>query len=174
LPLDQGLWDRAPTADNAIQLGETLLTLDRAGEAVQILGSLDRQRSTPASQALLAVALARQGKLNEARAIAASTRVTEPSDPVTLYLTARMHAVVGQSDQALSALGRCFQAVPPSRLEALKSLARECPELAALASLSAFETVLRTPSRVAESKCSGGSSCSSCPMRGGCAHGESK
>jgi hypothetical protein len=32
--------------------------------------------------------------------------------------------------------------------------------------------VLRTESKVPESKCSGGTSCSNCPMRGKCSHGQ--
>ncbi|MCU0960601.1 MAG: hypothetical protein MUF48_10905 [Pirellulaceae bacterium] len=174
LPIDRALWERSATADNAIQLSETLLGLDRPAEAVKILSSLDRQTATPASEALLAVALAREGKLSEAEAVAARGDGTAASDPGTLYLTARMHAVVGNTGQALDTLTRCFQAVPPSRLDKLKSMARECPDFAAVARLASFETALRTPSQVPESKCSGGASCSSCPMRGGCAHGEKK
>lgn len=174
LPIDRALWDRSATADNAIQLSETLLALDRPAEAVKILSSLDRQAATPASQALLVVALAREGKLSEAHALAAGGNKSAASDPGTLYLTARMHAVVGNADQALDTLSRCFQAVPPSRLDQLKSMARECPDFSAVARLASFETVLRTQSQVSESKCSGGASCSTCPMRGGCAHGETK
>ncbi len=174
LPLDRAMLDRSPTADNAMQLAETLLALERSADAAEVLTGLDSQRATTASQALLAIAFARQGKLEQAKGIAKSLKPAVEEDPGTLYLTARMHAAVGNADQAQSLLTRCYEAVPPSRLDSLKSLTRQCQEFAGLVSLASFATVLKTESKVPESKCSGGSSCSTCPMRGNCSHGASK
>ena len=44
--------------------------------------------------------------------------------------------------------------------------------VADMTSSAAFAQVLQTKSKVPESKCSGGSSCSTCPMRGNCSHDE--
>jgi tetratricopeptide (TPR) repeat protein len=172
LTLDRAIWERSQTSDNAIQLADTLLALDKNGEAAELLANLDSRLAGDASRALLAVALARQGKLPEAQKIAGGMGDAGKSDPGALYLVARMHAAVGNDDQALAALGQCFAAVPPSRLDPLKTLTRECRDFSRLASLAAFAAVLQTTSKVPESKCSGGSSCSTCPMRGNCAHGE--
>jgi ferredoxin len=74
----------------------------------------------------------------------------------------------------MTTLTSCFAAVPPSRLDELKNHARKCSEFAGVASSPAFAQALQTQSKVAESKCSGGSSCSTCPMRGNCEHGQGK
>jgi tetratricopeptide (TPR) repeat protein len=174
MPLDQAMLERSKTADNATQLAETLLSLEKNGEAVEVLTSLDRQQTTRASQALLAVALVRHGRLEQAKKIAGSIQAPSNEDPGTLYLLARMHAAVGNVDEALSALTRCFEAVPSSRLDLLKSRTQQCKDFSAVVSLASFATVMQTASKVPESKCSGGSSCSTCPMRGNCAPGESK
>ena len=85
-----------------------------------------------------------------------------------------MHAVVGNHDEALRLLGRCFEAVTPSRLAGFKTHAAQSPEFAALASSGGFAKVLQTKSKVAESKCSGGSSCAGCPMRSKCPKSQGK
>jgi thioredoxin-like negative regulator of GroEL len=174
LPLDRAMLDRSETADNALQLAETLLALERSEEAAEVLTGLDPQRATTASRAMLSVALARQGKLEQAKEIAKRVTPGAEEEPGTLYLTARMHAAVGNADQAQSLLTRCYQSVPPSRLDSLKALTRQCRDFAGLVSLASFATVLNTESKVPESKCSGGSSCSTCPMRGNCSHDASK
>ena len=174
LPLDRKLFERSKTPDNAIQLAETHLSLDQSDEAVAVLSSLNAAQGTSASQALRAVALARQGQVDAARQIASQVRVSGPSDPGTLYMVARMYAAVGDVEPAMATLTRCFEAVPPSRLDLLKSHARQCPDFSSVASRASFTAALRTESKVSESKCSGGSSCSSCPMRGNCARSASK
>jgi predicted Zn-dependent protease len=174
LPLDRAMLDRSETADNAMQLAETLLSLERTDESAEVLAGLDPRQATTASQAMLAVALARQGKLEQAKEIAKNVKTQSKEDPGTLYMTARMHAAVGNTDQALSALTQCYEAVSPSRLDSLKSHARQCKDFAGIVSHASFATVLKTESKVPESKCSGGSSCSTCPMRGNCGSGASK
>jgi len=174
LTLDQSMWERSKTSDNAVQLADTLLALDKNGEVVTLLSNLDSKLVTGASQALLAVALAHQGKLEEAKKIADRIQDSGKGDPGALYMLARMHAVVGNVDQAMSSLTECFEAEPPSRLDLLKDIARQCKDFSQVASLASFTQVMQTVSKVPESKCSGGSSCSTCPMRGNCAHGASK
>jgi len=171
---DQALFDRSKTADNAMQLAETLLALERNDEATKILADLGPQRATTASQAMLAVALTRQGELDQAKEIARSVKLQTSEEPGTLFMVARMYAAVGNADQARSVLTQCYEAVPPSRLDSLKSHTRQCKDFASLLALASFATVLKTESKVTESKCSGGSSCSTCPMRGNCGPGESK
>lgn len=171
LTIDQAMWDRSKTSDNAIQLADTLLALDKSAEAAQLLTGLSPQQRTGASQSLLAVSLARQGKLDEAKSLAGRIPAASQADPGALFMVARMHAAIGDNDRALAALKRSYEAVPPSRLDALKSLTRECKDFAELTSLASFSAVMKTTSKVVESKCSGGSSCASCPMRGKCAGG---
>jgi len=168
LAVDEQIHARRNATWSAVQLAETQLALDMAAEAAQVLSSLPPSQSNAATQSLLAVALARRGKADEARQIADAVSLPDGADPGTLYTAARMYAVVGNTSRALGLLTRCFEAVPPSLLGTLKGHAQRLPEFAALASSGEFAEVLRTESKVPESKCSGGSSCAGCPMRGQC------
>ncbi len=174
LPVDEAMFKRLKTSDSAVQLAETLLTLKQPERAAEVLASLGSQHATTASQALLCVALARQGHADEAKRLVAALPPVSNTDPGTLFLTARAQAAVGQQAEALATLVRCFEAVPPSRLDLLKSHTKLCQDFSAVAGDPAFAQALETPSKVPESKCSGGSSCSSCPMRGNCAHDQAK
>jgi len=162
------------SAFSAVQLAETQLTVDNAAGAAKVLSALGPEKSTPATQALLAVALVRQDRKAEARKIAENTTPPKDAGPGTLYSLARMQAAVGNNDRALQLLKTSFEAVRPSRLDNLKSHARQAREFAALASTGGFAEVLETKSKVAESKCSSGSSCAGCPMRGKCSKGGGK
>jgi len=174
LEVDQAIHGRLKTAYSAAQLAETQLGLDLNTEAADMLAALASEKATPSTQALLAIALARQGKGKDAKRIADAVSLDDKAGPGTLYGSARMHAVVGSHERALSLMTRSFEAVPPSRLGALKAHARQCPEFASLVSLTGFTKALETKSKVAESKCSGGSSCAGCPMRGSCSKDEEK
>lgn len=175
LPLDQQLFEKAPTEDNAITLAETYLSMDRGAEAVQALNKLPEAKLGPAGRAMLAIALTRQGEREKALAVAEGmAALPAATDAGTLYLQARMQAALGKVNEAVATLTACFAAVPPSRQDLLKSHARLCRDFTDVAASSGFAQALATQSKVAESKCSGGSSCSTCPMRGACEHDQVK
>ncbi|MHC4399925.1 MAG: tetratricopeptide repeat protein [Planctomycetota bacterium] len=167
LEIDEQIHARQNTTYSAMQLAETRLALDMNAEAAEVLSALG-EKATTASQALLGVARARQGKTDEARQIAESIAPPSESGPGTLYSLARVNAIVGRAEQSLSLLVRCYEATPPSKLDSLKAHAGQAPEFAKLASTAAFAQAQKTASKTAESKCSGGSSCAGCPMRGQC------
>jgi hypothetical protein len=168
LEVDTQIHARQNNGSSAIQLAETQLALNMNDAAEKVLRALGPQKATATSQALLAVAKSRQGKSAEARLIAQKTASPPESGPGTLYSMARMHAAVGNTQDSLLMLARCFEATPPSRLATLKSHAKQCPEFASMASSPSFRDVLQTESKIPESKCSAGSSCAGCPMRGKC------
>jgi len=168
LLVDKRLHAKMNSASSAAQLAETQLAMGKNADAAQVLEALGPSKGTANTQALLCIALAKQGQTSEAREIAAGIAPSDSADTGTLYSLARMHAVVGNHDQALSTLTRCFEGVPPSRLDDFRSHASESPEFAALASTDGFAEALETKSKVVESQCSAGSSCSGCPMRGQC------
>ncbi len=174
LEVDQKLHARLKTAVSVAQLAETQLALGKAAAASETLAALDPNRATVATRALLGIALARQDRTDEARKIAQRIGGSNSSDPGTLYSLARMHSVLGNQDASLQMLRRCFEAIPPSRLVGLKRHAQRCPEFVKLASTAGFASVLETESKVPESKCSSGSSCAGCPMRGGCPKSQGK
>ena len=168
LVLDRQLHARKQSASTAIMLAETELAMNRNEEAAQTLASLDSGKVTAATRALLGVALARQGKVGEAKQIAREVVLPEKAGPLMTYTVARLHGASGDSAKALVLLTQCFQSLPPSRLVGFKAHAEACPDFARLASTADFAEVLQTESKVPESKCSGGSKCAGCPSRGKC------
>lgn len=184
--LDQGLHSQAVgvarkihekigTAASGTMLAETELALNRNADAEKTLASLDRGgHSTPATRALWGVALARLGKAGEAKKLAAAVALAADAGPQLTYSYARLQAATGNADAALAALEKCFQSLPPSRLENFKEHAKLCPDFAVMASTAGFAKVLQTESQVAESACSGGSGCAGCPMRNKCGKAEGK
>ena len=174
LSVDEKTHARLNTASSAAQLAETQLAMGKDADALQVLAALDPDSATPATQALLGIALARQGRVDEARKTAERVALPENVSPGTLYSVARMQAVIGNHRQALGLLTRCFEAVASSRLDGFKTHATQCPEFAGMASTDGFARVLKTESKVAESKCSGGSSCAGCPMRAKCPKSQGK
>lgn len=168
LDLDQRVFARQKDANSATMLAETLLAVDKNAEAVATLASLEAEKATPASQALLGVALARQGKIDEARQIVKNVPLSEATSPGLVYTVARLQSLTGDKSGALTNLTRCLEGLPPSRQAGYVAHARVCPDFGELLQSSEFAQTLATPSKVPESKCSGGKSCAGCPMRGQC------
>lgn len=172
LGVDQALFDRLKTADAAVQLGETLLAVDDPQRAVEVLSGLAVDRVSDASKAVLCIALVRSNQLDEARRVVGGLSLAAGADPFTMYSAARAHGAVGNEETSLTILRRCYESVPPSRLAALKLHTQACSDFATFVKTPAFSQVLQTQSKVTESQCSGGSSCSTCPMRGNCSSGK--
>ena len=168
LAVDEQLHARLGTARSAAMLAQTQLAMNRNADAAAVLGELDAAKATPQTYALLTVALARQGKMDEAGAAVAKIRLSGESGPGTLYSAARAHAAIGNAAEALALLRRCLESIPPSGLDSVKAHARACPDFATLASTPGFVAVMQTESKVPESPCSGGKSCAGCPMKGKC------
>jgi len=170
LELDKQIHAKAHTSFTAMQLAETQLALDLNQDAEKVLSALGTDKSTTASRALLAIALVRQGKSAEARTIAEATVASDKAGPITLYDLARMQAALGNADESITLLTDSFEATLPSRLDLFKRHAAKCPEFTSIVKSPSFQKALATESKVTESECSSGSSCASCPMRGGCAN----
>jgi len=172
LAIDTELHRRVGSAATARMLADTQLAMNRNEQAVKTLTELPTERATASTQSLLAVALARQGKRDQARRIVAELTAASDAGPRTLYSVARAYAAVGDEEAALANLKLCFEAVAPSILDGFKAHVRECAEFTSLADTDAFAEALKTDSKVHESKCSSGKSCAGCPMRGQCPSGK--
>ena len=168
LALDRRVHARAKTASSAVSLAETELAMELNAEAVKTLSSVPSAKATASSQALLGIALLRQGDVQGAKQMAETVVLPEKTGPGTVYSVARLQAAVGNKDRTLQLLTLCFESVAPSRADGFKSHAKQSPDFAKLVSTAEFTKVLETKSKVSESACSGGSSCAGCPMRGNC------
>ncbi len=169
LGLDEHVHGRLKTVDSAARLAETQLELDMNAEASALMGSVKEAEATDKTRILLGIALARQGKMDDAKEVARKCPKPDDLGPGLLFDLARLHALVGNRDRATGLLIRCFESTPPSRLEALRDQAKRCKDLGVLAtSVAEFDAVMKTQSKVKESACSTGASCGKCPSRSSC------
>ena len=165
--LDTLAHQRMQSATSAAWLAEAYLETGQNAQATTLLASYSNQ--SPRLAAYHALALARLGKPDDARRIAAGAVVADDAEPDYLYDVARLRAALGENPQALALLRTSFERTSAEVLPFVKGRARVSPDLASLAALPALAEVLQTESKVKQT-CSGGSSCSGCPMRGKCGH----
>jgi len=173
LALDERIHARLQNAWSAALLAETQLAMSRNAEAAQMLAGLGPDKATPVTQSLLGIALVRQGKKAEAHQIAQAVSLPSDAGAGERYVVARLQAAAGDPGKAVQLLQSCFESVAPSRLDGFKAHAKVCPEFAGVAA-DDMARVMQTQSKIAESACSGGSSCAGCPMRGKCAQSQGK
>jgi hypothetical protein len=172
LEIGEQLHAKLDNGVSALLLAETQLAMNQPADAAQVLADLPAAKHTVATKALQGLAVARQGKPDEARQIAQTIQLTSDEGAGAVYAVARLHAAIGDDTQACQLLVRCFESALPSRAAGFKQHAQTSPEFSSLAADTRFVAALQTASKVPESACSGGSSCASCPMRGNCASGE--
>ena len=175
LALDTKVHEKENSPTSALMLAETQLAMEKNADAAATLAALspEAKKTDWAIDALYSIALAREGKTDEAKKAAAAVELPKELKSGRAFLAAGLKAIEGDNDATLAMLTTAFETTPPSRLDALKAEAKECPELTSLASTDAFATALKTESKVPESSCSGGSSCATCPSRGKCGSGGS-
>ena len=166
ISLDRRAHEKLKSAFSASLLAESLLEADRNGEAAKFLGDLDGDLLDCQNRIYLSIALARLGDAGKAAEVAASNPLPEDAGPGLLYDFARYDALAGRAEQALERLTLLFQKTPPSSLPMLRTFVKRCSDFRSLASCEAFPRVMKTASLVKESKCSGGSGCGSCKMKG--------
>lgn len=174
LKLDQAIHAKLNSAESAAMLAETQLAMDQNAAAVQTLSALEPSKKTAMAQLLLGIALGRSRKADQAKGIAENVTLPKDAGPTVTYTAARLYAATGDSAKATALLKACFEGTLPSQLDGFKSHAKTCAEFAAIASTPEFAAVMKTESKVPESKCSGGSSCAGCPMRGKCPKSQGK
>jgi tetratricopeptide (TPR) repeat protein len=169
LPIDEQIYDRLKTPESAVMLARTRLELGQNTLAAQLLEKLSGDARTPQVEVLQALASARAGNLVPAKSVAQNLGTPENADAAMYFDVARLDALVGKHGASAGALTRCFEMTPPSRLDALKSLAKACKDLEPVLANADYAGVLATASKVKESPCSGGSGCGNCKLAGSCA-----
>lgn len=164
LPLARGLHEKAGTAESAELLADTLLALDKNEDAVALLGSLDAGKTTPHTLTVKALALAHLGKLDEAKAIAAGLEIPKDCPADLCSDAARLYALLGDNQKAISLLTCAFETTPADRLDGVKADAKACKDLAKLSTTPEFAKALETQSKAAAG-CGSKAACGKCPMK---------
>ena len=185
LELAGKLYDRMGCGDSAARLAEAQLDLNKNAAAAELLGGLDETKRTPRTNILHGVALARLGKLEDAKACATKAELhkqcpvkgcpAEGCDLQVCYDAARLCALVGDSEKALAMLKCTFEGTPAPWLDDTKSEAKECSDFSSLADSAAFAKVLETKSQV-KAGCAGSKGCGKTCTKGkaGCAQSKDK
>lgn len=172
LALDRQHHERSGDAESATLLAETELELDMSAEAAALLGGLADDELAPRSRVLLGIALARLGRIDEAKTCAEACGESPSLAAGMCFDLACLYSLIDDQQTAGEMLTRCLQSTAPSRLEAMRAFARSRADLSGLAASPGFAAILATPSNMKESSCSGGTSCGNCPSRGACSGGQ--
>lgn len=172
LVIDEKLYDRLQTSSTAVMLAETHLALRDQESALETMLTLPEEQADAASLAVLGMLLAQAGRTDEASDVAAKIEIDDETGSGALYRLARMEAAIGNQEKTIEYLRICFERTMPSVLPSFKAHAMASSEFSRIVETPEFLAVLETESKVPESECSGGSSCSSCPRRGQCESSE--
>jgi tetratricopeptide (TPR) repeat protein len=165
LILSTQIHEKLNTPDSAVQLAQVQLHLEKNADAVKTLSTLDPKKTTPLTQTYLALALAEEGKTDQAKAIVEKIVVPQGANYKLFFPLASLYAKIGDSSKAISTLTLSFETTPLSSLTAYKDAARTSKSFASITKTPEFEKALKTETKIKESKCSGGSDCSKCPSR---------
>jgi thioredoxin-like negative regulator of GroEL len=171
LALDRMAFGKQDSALNASLLAETLLDLKKNEEAYTLLTDLDKEKLDEQNRLYLGITYARLERIDEARKLRDGLNITRQAKPGLLYDCARLNTLVGDHARALDQLKLMFEKTPPSQLDKNKNFVQACSDFTALKRVEGFSAVMSTLSKVAESSCSGGTSCGSCPNRSSCGSG---
>jgi Flp pilus assembly protein TadD len=159
--IDEARFKRFGTPAIAINLAESYLENHQDREAVKTLVALKDGDRTVRGKVMLGIGLARTGKMEEAKALAASVARGDAKDPQLLYDSACLNALIGDLDRASAQLTRCFESIPASSLVTLKRYSLTRADLKALRS-DKFASVWSTASKVKSSGCAGCASAATC------------
>jgi len=174
LPLDEERYRRDATTDSAILLARTHLALGGNSQASGLLDVLPKEQQTGPVRVLRGLALAREGRIDEAKLLSVDPgKVGDDIGSQSFYESACLWALVQRPQESLRSLTRSLELTPPSQLDDFKERIVRCPDLLALSKTADFTEVMKTPSKVQESPCSGGSGCGKCPKRAKCGSAQS-
>ena len=166
--LARQMHEKQPSVASATILADALLALGQNAEAEQALAALDAKALTLQAKALLGIALARQKKVDQAKAILGQLALPDDAGPRFLFDVARLRVLCGDTDGGLATLKTALESTNPRALDAFRDLAKTSGDFASVAGGDAFAKVLATESKVDESACSSGAGCGSCPNRKAC------
>lgn len=174
LKLATVMYVKTGSGDAAAMLADAQLALDQNTDAAELLGGLDKSKSSLRGDLLRGIALARLGKLDEAKAVAAGCELPKDCDGLICFDAARLYALIGAKEKALATLKCSFEATPASWLAAYKDEAKTCKDLQSITSDAEFEKVLATESKMKGcGGCSGSKGCDKAKA-GGCTDKDKK
>jgi len=168
LKLDRMAHEKLKSALSGSLLVETLLELQKNAEALAVLKGLDKKDLDLQNRLYFGITLARLNRIDDAIKVRQRLQISGDTATGVLYDFARLDSLLGNEGEAIKALKLCFEKTPPSSLDLVKGFVKGCVDFKPLAAKAAFSDVMKTKSKIKESDCSGGTSCSTCPKKAGC------
>lgn len=155
LALALKVYAKEMSGESAAMVARTRLVLNMNAEAVAGLRGLSLKQVTPEVHVLTGIALARQDRTTEARAVFEDFEEPKELAGVLWFDLARLHALLGNADDALRALGCCFENTSPGRIEKMRATARRSEDFAGLRDNPGFAPALATESKIKGGCCAG-------------------
>ena len=148
-------------------VADALLEKGANQEAVDFVEGLRMSQQTPQNLMYQSIALARLGRMDEVREIQKLYLPAETKDPGLLYDAARVQALMGENEKALTTLKTAFENTPATALPTLKEMAQKNADLRPLSRMAAYAEVMKTESQAA-GDCGGCGSGGCGEKSGGC------
>lgn len=171
LAVDQAAWEKFKNAATGVLKIETLLLIGQEAQAKEVAATVTKAEpeTVPARwQTLQPVLLAHTNQVDQALAAVADITIDPKQDPTCLFDLARIYKAANKTDEALGTLRLFLEHTIPTEMATSRNMIALCADFQDLKDQDAFKTVLATESKIAQSDCTGGSSCSSCSLRGKC------
>ena len=160
---DKKVHAKADSAMTASLVAETLLVMNKNQEAATFIDALREGQKDDQNFIYRNIAMARLGKMEEARKQVTLYGFPKTDDPGILYDLARLQTLMGEHDQGLQTLQTAFEKCPPRAIDSLKSLAKTQVDFKAIRETAKFAEVMKTASK-ATGGCGGG--CGGCDKQG--------
>lgn len=174
LAVDDAAYTKFKDPASAVHKIETLLMIGQDAQAQPLVASLSQASgdAVPARwQTLSQVVLAHTGQADKALASMANLKIDPKVNSAGLFDVARVYKAAAKTDEALSCLRMFLEHTVPTEMATSRNMITLCADFQDLQNQDAFKAVLATQSKVAQSGCTGGSSCSSCALKDKCSSG---
>jgi tetratricopeptide (TPR) repeat protein len=167
LALDSTVYEKAPDAQTATQKLESLLLVQKSNDAMALSRALKAQKPVRL-QTLRPVVLAQHGQADAALAAIADLKIDPRQDPTPFVDFARIYWAAKKHEDAYASMRLFLEHTAPTERATSHHMLLGCPDFKSLHKKDAFQAMLATKSKVTQSGCTGGSSCSSCKLRDRC------
>ena len=161
--------------NNAISGARTLetLLLNKEDDTVKaqittLLQPTDAEDTPARLTTLRPVALAHLGQTDKAMAAVENITLNPKEDAFCLFDMARIYKAADKQEDVIKMLTLFLEHTVPTEMPTSKNMITLCADFQDMKDQEAFQKMLTTESKIAQSDCTGGSSCGSCSLKGKC------
>ncbi len=169
LKLDDMAMKLIPGEQQALNYAESVVVVnpDNALETVSGI-SADSENGAGQIELYNLLLQSRKAKSDNLQAAVDKIKVNPEADPESLVYLACIYKNAGDQAKAYEYVQMALEHTVPSEINGTRILASSMEEFKGEANGKEFVEVLKTESKVAQSGCTGGSSCNSCSLKGKC------